>query len=117
MGHDLDDEELKATKNNFYYLDIIKENLDEMKVIIKKDLWFEIDTERTEEFYNAINELFKRYRKNLNNKSNKIDNIKIRKALNKIYVYESDALLYADDKLLEILQDLEKTLKGDDKDE
>lgn len=46
-----------------------------------------------------------------------IDNIKIRKALNKIYQYEGDALLYADDKLLEILQDLEKTLKGDDKDE
>lgn len=46
---------------------------------------------------------------------NNPDKLKIRRGLNKIYVYESDALLYADDKLLEILQDLEKTLKGDDK--
>ena len=60
MGHDLDDEELRATR----------------------------------ELYNP-------------------DKIKIRRGLNKIYVYESDALLYADDKLLEILQDLEKTLKGE----
>lgn len=43
------------------------------------------------------------------------DKIKIRRALNKIYKYEGDALIYADCNMLEILQDLEKTLKGDNK--
>jgi hypothetical protein len=42
----------------------------------------------------------------------KPDKIKIRKALNKIYVYEADALINADVTTLDVLQDLEKILKG-----
>ena len=41
------------------------------------------------------------------------DKLKIRRALNKVYKYEADALLYADCNMLEALKDLEKTLKGD----
>ena len=41
------------------------------------------------------------------------DKKKIKKALEKLYIYKSDALLYADDKMLEALQDVEKILKGD----
>lgn len=37
---------------------------------------------------------------------------KLKKVINKIYIYKADALLYHDDLLLKILEDLEKTLKG-----
>lgn len=42
------------------------------------------------------------------------DKIKINKALNKIYQYESDALLYADEIAFELLKEIERILKGDD---
>ena len=41
------------------------------------------------------------------------EKIKFKKVINKIYIYKADALLYHDDLLLKILEDLEKTLKGD----
>lgn len=59
MGHDLDDQELEATKNNFYYLQVIKNYLEEIKVMIDIDCWFEINAEQSKEFYNAINKLVK----------------------------------------------------------
>lgn len=56
---DLDDQELEATRNNFYYLHVIKKYLEEMKVMIDIDCWFEINAENSKEFYNAINKLVK----------------------------------------------------------
>ena len=41
------------------------------------------------------------------------DKLKIRRALNKIYEYESDALLYADEIAFELLKEIERILKGD----
>lgn len=81
MGHDLDDDELKATKNKFYklnkddfdknqvfilgnkndYIDILIKNLDYMKTIIEMDTWFEIDSKRTKQLYFAIRKLLNEF--------------------------------------------------------
>lgn len=81
MGHDLDDDELKATKNKFYklnkddfdknqvfilgnkndYINVIIENLNDMRLSIDDQTYFEINYNHTKELYFAMRKLLNEF--------------------------------------------------------